>query len=243
MNRDVARVAGRIAQWFGRRDTSRLSRELAIRMEERQRERARLAGEMHETLLQGFVEVSRQLQEAIEKMPVDTPNKPSLCRAMRLMQRVIAEGRDALDQLRTSAIASMSLEQALSGLRNEFAPSNVRFRIFVKGDPRPLQPAVQEQVYLIGRDALVNAVRHSEATNIEAEVEYLPRKVRVVVRDNGCGLDPQSVRSARAAQWGLTGMRERADSIGGQLRVWSRPGAGTEVEISVPGSLAAEACA
>lgn len=138
----------------------------------------------------------------------------------------------------------LRLEQSLSGIRDEFTPAGgARFRIFVKGQSKPLNPEVQEQIYLIGREALVNALRHSKATDIEAEVEYLPRLVRVVVRDNGCGIDPQVVRPGRNAHWGLLGMRERAGRISAQLRIWSRPGVGTEVEISVPGQAAAAACA
>jgi signal transduction histidine kinase len=136
-----------------------------------------------------------------------------------------------------------SLELALSGVREEFTSCRgVRFQIFVKGQPKTLQPEIREQIYLIGREALVNALRHSRATSIEAEVEYLPRRLRLVVRDNGCGIDQAAVRTANG-NWGLLAMRDRAGSIRAQLRIWSRPGAGTEVEISVPDNIALHACA
>jgi len=240
----VPRVAGRIERWFHRRDQEQLKRELNVRLEERRRERARIARELHDTLFQGFLGASMQIHDAVDHMPADSPSKPSLNRALRLMQRAIDEGREALVGLQSSGVASMSLEQALSGLREEFTPSGgVGFRIFVKGRPKALNPVVQEQISLIGREALANSLRHSKATSIEAEVEYLPRRVRVVVRDNGCGIDPQMVQTGRKAHWGLVGMRERAGSIGAQLRIWSRPGAGTEVEVSVPDNFVAAACA
>jgi signal transduction histidine kinase len=240
----VTRAAGRIQRWFRRPDQEQLNRELNLRLDERHRERARIARELHDTLFQGFLGASLLLHDAVDRVPADSPSKPSLSSALRLMRRVIDEGRSALEGLRSSAIASMSLEQALSGIRDEFTPERgVRFRIFVKGQPKELKPVVQEQISLIGREALVNALRHSKATSIEAEVEYLPRRLRVVVRDNGCGIDPQVVRSGRDAHWGLLGMRERAGSIGARLRIWSRPGAGTEVEVSVPGYIVAKACA
>jgi signal transduction histidine kinase len=155
-------------------------------------------------------------------------------------QSPVDEGHEALPGLGLSEIATMRLEHALSGLRNEFTPNTgVRFRIFARGQPIKLQPAILEQVYLIGREALVNALRHSGATSIEVEVEYLHRQLRVVVRDNGCGIDPQAIRSGRKAHWGMLGMRERAETVGAQLRIWSRPRAGTEVEICVPGQAAA----
>jgi signal transduction histidine kinase len=129
-------------------------------------------------------------------------------------------------------IASMSLEHALSELWDEFTPDGACYKIFVLGKPKALKPAIKEQIYLIGREAVLNAVRHSGAAAIEAEVEYSARRLRVVVRDNGCGMDPQVVRSSWHSHWGLLRMRERAESVGAQLRIWSGLGGGTEVEIS-----------
>lgn len=240
----AARMIGRIQNWFRRPQCERLNRELSIRLEERHRERARIARELHDTLFQGFLSASLQLHDAVDQVPADSPSKPALTYALGLMRRAVNEGRETLQGLRSSEISSMTLEQALSCLSDELTPcSRARFRIFVKGQPKALKPAVQEQVYLIGREALVNALRHSQATAIEAEVEYLPRRVRVVVRDNGCGMDARLVRSRRNTHWGLLGMRERAESIRSQLKIWSKPGAGTEVEISVPGEGVAEALA
>jgi signal transduction histidine kinase len=132
---------------------------------------------------------------------------------------------------------SPSLEEAFARLQEELTP-RMRFCIFVSGQPTPLRTEVQEQVYLMGREALVNALRHSQATSVEAEVEYSPARLRVLIRDNGCGMDPQTVRSRPDAHWGLVGMSERAASIGACLRLSSRPGLGTEVEISVPNRIA-----
>jgi len=239
----ITRATERIQKWF-RRDQERLNRELNLRLEERYRERARIARELHDTLFQGLLGASMQIHAAVELVPADAPCKSSLGNALLLMRRVIDEGREALQGLRSSGTGSMTLEQALSGLRDELTPAGpTPFRIFVTGEPKALRPEVQEQVYLIGREALANALRHSEASCVEAEVEYLPRRVRVVVRDNGRGIDPQTVQAGRKAHWGLVGMRERAESIGARLRIMSKPGAGTEVEISVPDHAAAAASA
>jgi len=227
--------------WFRRPDQKQLNRERNLRLEERSRERARIARELHDTLLQGFLGASLVLHDAVDQMPADSPSKSSLSHALQLMHRVIDEGRGALQGLRSPRIGFASLEQALSDLRDEFTPGNsARFRVFVMGKPKTLNRTIQEQIYLIAREALINALRHSEATKIEAEVEYLPGKLRVVVRDNGSGIDPEVLRSGRDSHWGLLGMRERARGVGARLRIWSRPGAGTEVEISVPGNIAAE---
>ncbi len=79
---------------------------------------------------------------------------------------------------------------------------------------------------------------HSRAKSIEVEVEYVARHLRILVRDDGCGIDPVVVRSGREGHWGLSGMRERSERIGGRLRVWSRDGMGTEIELSVPSDIA-----
>lgn len=210
-------------------------RELSVRLDERQRERERVARELHDSLLQGFLGVSLQLQAAVGQMPANYPSRAALDRATVRMQHVIDEARHILSGLRSSAIESMSLDQALSCLRDEFAVSDgVRFRVFVTGQPKSLAPAIQEQIYLIGREALINALRHSEATSIEAEVEYRRCWLRILVRDNGRGIDPKAVRSGLHAHWGLVGMRERAAGIGAELRISSRLGGGTEVEIRIP---------
>jgi signal transduction histidine kinase len=238
----VASAHEGVRRWFRRPYLDQAERDESLRLEERLRERARIARELHDSLFQGFLGVSLQFHDAVEQLPDDSPGKPSLSRVLCLMRRVIDEGRDVLQGLRSSAVASMNLEHSLSLLRDEFMPGgNVQFRIFVKGQPSALKPAIQEQVYLIGREALVNALRHSQATSIEAEVEYFRRRLRVVVRDNGCGIDPQVVRSGRHTHWGLQGMRERAGSIGARLTIWSRLGSGTEVEICVPRCLVADA--
>jgi signal transduction histidine kinase len=210
---------------------------------ERLKERARIARELHDTLLQGFLGASLQLQYALEQVPADSPGLPSVSYAAQLVRRVTDEGRRVLEGLRSSSTGHTSLEEAFSGLRDEFTAGRARLRIFITGRSKPLKTAVQEQIYLIAREALMNALRHSGATDIEAEVEYAPRRLRVMVRDNGCGMDSHVIRSGRPAHWGLLGMRERARSIGAQLRIWSRHGAGTEVEISIHGQTLTQAYA
>jgi signal transduction histidine kinase len=218
-------------------------REMRIRLEERHNERARIARELHDTLFQGFYGASMQLHNVVEKMPAHSPERHALADALRLVRRVLDEGRTVLQGLRAPGFVPASIEQELSGFLEEFSPSGVRCEISVSGRPRELKPAVQEQINLIGREALVNALLHSTATRIEAEVEYAPRRVRVLVRDNGCGIDPYVAQATGESHWGLLGMRERAEVIGAKLTIWSRPGAGTEVEVSVPNQALAEACA
>ncbi len=102
---------------------------------------------------------------------------------------------------------------------------------------RTLRSAVHEHVYLIGRKAIINACRHADAKNIEVQLEYAPRRLRVAVRDDGRGIDKR-LQAELYKHWGLLGMRVRSEKIGAKLRIWSRHMAGTEVELSVPGRVA-----
>jgi hypothetical protein len=131
------------------------------------------------------------------------------------------------------------LGEALAGVANDSAsPSAVGFRLVVHGRERELRAELRAEVYRIGREALVNACRHSRATAIETEVEYRAGELRIAVRDNGCGINPRELRWGPNGHCGLQGMRERAERIGARLKVRSRASAGTEVELSVPSHVA-----
>jgi signal transduction histidine kinase len=231
----IPQLAKEIRGYFTGHDHHQSTGELFLRQEERRRERTRIARELHDTLLQGFLSAAMQLQVAEGRLPPDSPAKPLLSRVRNLMRNGIAEGRAALQGLRSTDVPSTTLEHALSDFQEELAPTDrARLRIAKMGRPKPLDPAVLQQIYLITREALLNALRHSQAEKIEVEIHYSPRKLRVTVRDNGIGIDPQFLRSGRKSHWGLTVMRERAANIGAHLRIWSRRNAGTEIELSVP---------
>jgi signal transduction histidine kinase len=207
--------------------------------EERLAERTRIAQELHDTLLQGFLSASMQLHVAVDRLPPDSPARSSLGRILQLMSQVIQEGRNAVQGLRSHQSASLNLEQAFAHVQDELPmQDDVGFRVIVDGQPRPLHPVLRDEVYRIGREALTNAFQHSRAKNVEIELEYAPSQLRVLVRDNGCGIDPQLLQSGREGHWGLPGMRERAERIGAKLHVWSSSAAGTEVELSVPSHVA-----
>ena len=171
--------------------------------------------------------------ETIPSRDAGLLDAPMLLRTV--VHRVLEEGRAVLHGFRARDLAPETIEQALSGVLEDFSPAGVRYEICVTGRPKSLRPAILEQITLIGREALVNALLHSEATHVEAEVEYSSRRLRLIVRDNGRGMDPPVERT------GVSDMRARAGRIGAQFRIWSRSGAGTEVEVSVPNRIAANA--
>ena len=109
----------------------------------------------------------------------------------------------------------------------------------VEGAPRNLNPIVRDEAYRIAGEALRNAFRHAQARRITVEIRYDKRQFRLRVRDDGKGIDEEAVRRAAAAgHFGLHGMRERAENVGGRLEVRSRLDSGTEVELSIPGAIA-----
>jgi signal transduction histidine kinase len=218
-----------------------LTDRLNLRFEERLAERTRIAQELHDTLLQGFLSVSMQVHVAADALPGDSQVKPTLTRVLQRMGQVIEEGRNAVRGLRSSTSASFDLEHAFSLIQHELgalAKDGVEFRVIVDGQQRPLPPLLRDEVYRIGREALVNAFRHSQAKHIEIELKYSTSQLRVFVRDDGSGIDPKIVQAGREGHWGLSGMQERADRIGARLHVFSRASAGTEIELAVPGRLA-----
>ena len=217
-----------------------VGRQLNVLFEERLAERTRIAQELHDTLLQGFLSASMQLDVAVDHLPEDSAAKPRISRVLQLMRQVIEEGRNAVRGLRSSDSGdSLDLEQSFSRIKRELAVQDgIAFRVVAEGRRRPLHPVVRDEVYRIGREAVVNAFRHAQAKTIEVEVEYVAGHLRLLIRDDGCGIDSQVLRSGRDGHWGLSGMRERAERIGGRLKVWSREGMGTEVELSVPGDIA-----
>jgi len=216
-----------------------VAHQLNVRFEERLAERTRIAQELHDTLLQGFLSASMQLHVANEQVAAESPAKPTITRVLDLMSRVIDEGRNAVRGLRSSGIGGDDLEQMFHRLQDELSVTAAsEFRVIVEGRAQPLHPLVRDEVHRIGREALINAFRHANARHIEVELEYAAHHLRMLVRDDGAGIDEEVLKSGRQGHWGLSGMRERAEQIGARLRLWSRKGAGTEVELSVPGTMA-----
>ena len=117
------------------------------------------------------------------------------------------------------------------------------FRLVVEGSERDLQPILRDEIYRIAREALRNAFSHANAHHIETEITYGRREFRLRIRDDGEGIPPEILEEGRPGHYGLPGMRERAKQIGGKLDIWSGTGAGTEIELSIAGSIVYRASA
>ncbi len=218
----------------------------SIVFEERLAERMRIAQELHDTLLQSFHALMLRFQAVSNLLP-ERPQqaKEQLEVAIDRAADALTESRDAVQKLRTRAVGSSDLVEALTRFGHELAEAHSAtaaepsFRVLVEGSPRPINPIVRDELYRIGREAIGNAFRHAHANHIEVELGYDSSALSLRVRDDGVGIDRQLLNNGgRAGHWGLPGMRERARSLGGQLGVWSELRRGTEVELTIPGSIA-----
>jgi len=210
-------------------------------LEERLEERERIARELHDTLLQGVLSAAMQLDVLEDRLPEDSPSKPALQRVLQMMRQVTEEGRNALLGLRSRDSEGADLAIAFSRLSLEFAIDNkTAYRVIAQSPPRLLFPHIRNEVYRVGREAIANALIHAKADSVEVELEYASGYFRILVRDDGCGIDPHFLDGGREGHWGLIGMRERSEKIGAEFRLRSRPGAGTEVELTIPGTIAFE---
>lgn len=225
-----------------------LHRQLAIAFEARVKERARIARDLHDTLLQTLHGLLFQFQ-AIRNL---LPRRPdvamrSLEDAINETEKALTESRNAIQGLRSEPISGGSLAELLTATGLELAavggsnqPSPI-FGLIEEGRVRILSSTASDEIRRIAFELLRNAFRHAQATKIEAEIRYDEQVLRVRIRDNGTGIDPKVLKDGgRPGHWGLRGIRERADRIGAHLDFWSEAGAGTEVEVTIPAAVAYE---
>jgi signal transduction histidine kinase/sugar lactone lactonase YvrE len=199
-------------------------------------ERARLAREIHDTLAQGFVGISSQLDAVAMCLPDETSSaRKYLDMARRMARHSLTEARRAVMDLRAAALEGQDLAAALeSGTRMWTAGSGVELNVDVSGDRPALPQEVEQHLLRIAQEAVTNVLKHAGASRIVIKLHTEARKLYLRIVDNGRGFDQQGVFSSLGGHFGLIGMRERAERLGGELRLASQPGGGTEVEVTVP---------
>ena len=217
-----------------------VTQRMRLRMEGRLEERERIARDLHDTLLQSVQGLILKFDAVGRQIPSDEPARKAIEQTLDHADRVLAEGRDRVRNLRSALASQGDLCAAFQRLAEE-APRDrpVRFKTVVEGREQDLHPMVLEESYVIGREAVLNALTHSDGQNVEVEITYDPRRFRLRIRDDGRGLESKVLEEGgRAGHWGLQGMRERAQRMGAELQLWSRPGSGTEIELTVPAATA-----
>src|SRR5208337_3327210 len=163
-------------------------------------------------------------------------------------EQALDESRHSIQGLRPSLSAENDLDQMLITAGQELASSSnhaeggsPRFEVIVEGTRRALSPLIKDEVGRIARELLRNAFRHAHAHEIEVEIRYQNDVFRLLVRDDGKGMDPKILKDGgRAGHWGLPGVQERASGIGARLEFWSEAGAGTEIRLTLPAAIAYE---
>jgi signal transduction histidine kinase/ligand-binding sensor domain-containing protein len=230
-----------IIVWVIRRRMQIVAANIQARLVERLDERERIARELHDTLLQGILSASLQLEVADRQIAADATAKPLVQRVSNLMRQLADESRHAVRGLRFRYSEEENLERALTQISKDLAtPNAVKSHVVVEGAPRSLQPVVRDEIYRIGGEALANVFRHADASAVETVLEYGRDYFRLLVRDDGRGIDPEVLRAGREGHFGLSGMRERARKIGARLKIRTAAGAGTEIDLIVPSSAAFE---
>jgi len=197
-------------------------------------ERTRIAREIHDTLAQGYVGVSLQLELISRTIAASPENAARLVgQAQEFVRKNLDEARQSIWDLRGQPGARPDLVKALrSALEDARRDSGLGGDLEVKGAYRPLPVATEEQLVKIGREALSNAVRHGQAQNIRLRLLFDPECITLLVQDDGCGFDQNDVL-ARDGHYGLVGMRERAESIGASFTLETAMKEGTTVSVKL----------
>lgn len=225
-----------------------IHRQLVIGFEERVGERERIARELHDTLLQSFQGTVFQFQAARRLLLRNADNAMQVVdEAIHAAEESITEGRAAIRDLRPEPATQRSLPELLNAASHELAGAQElnahppSFLVTVEGKEHDLALLVQDEVYRIAREVIRNAFHHAAAGLIEVEIRYDYDQLRVRIRDDGKGIDPNILKAGgQPGHWGIPGMRERAQRIRARLEFWSEVGAGTEVELTVPAAVAYE---
>lgn len=199
-------------------------------------ERARLAREIHDTLLQAFVGISSQLDVVEMRIPKEaSAARGSLDLARRMAQHSLTEARRSVLDLRTTGPEAHDLGAALrSGVSMWTAGSEVRLNVDVNGGSEELPEEVAHHVLRIAQEGVTNAMKHAGASEVALSLCVEEKRLKLEVRDNGRGFEPDTTFASSNGHFGLIGMRERAERLGGHLRVESQTGEGTTLDLTVP---------
>jgi signal transduction histidine kinase len=211
---------------------------LRLRFEERLDERARVAQDLHDNLLQDVMGISLQLEIADELTTSGTASKPILSRALRLSESALAQGRGALTTLRATTLSRQDVLQALRLAAARFPEDRYRaVHYSTDGTELPLRVGIGEEIAQIACEALRNALQHTHG-RIDVTLNYEPTRFIVTIKDEGPGISQTILESGMPGHFGLTGMRERAARISASLNIESKPDDGTQVRLIVSGTMA-----
>ena len=222
-----------------RQHVQRVAERLRTRLEERHEERERIARELHDTLLQGVQGLMLHVQAAADSTPADDPMRNKLEQALDRAEQSILEGRERVRSLRHTPNIPDDLPRLLCSFAHLQEQGDASYRVAVEGTPRPLHPVVYDEITQVAREAINNAFRHAQASNIDVQLNYDPREFTLRISDDGRGIPPGYIHGrAPIDHWGIKGMHERALKVGGTLRIDTTSGQGSHVSLTLAGQLA-----
>jgi signal transduction histidine kinase/ligand-binding sensor domain-containing protein len=203
--------------------------------EERAEERVLIARDLHDTLLQGVQGLLLTFHAAVEGVPDNHESRSSLEHALTSAEKLIVEGRDRVKGLRGNHVSGDELGQLLQAVAEDLSCSE-RFHlsIFRETTKTILRDDVAAEVFLVGREALINAIRHAHASHIAMRLRFDPSAFSLECEDDGIGFNPVPKGSdQKLGRWGIRGMQERIDRLHGSVHVSSEPGKGTLVQVLI----------
>ncbi|EMI52717.1 integral membrane sensor signal transduction histidine kinase [Rhodopirellula sallentina SM41] len=208
---------------------------LELVTETTKRERTRVAADLHDTLEQSLAGVALQLR-AIETAGSDELAQRNLSLAGQILAQSREDLRRSVWNLRMTDEEGAKLREELKkACESIFSQTKISATVDGRGVERKLGVLTTDNLLMIAKEAMTNALKHARPTEIRVSVDYEPDSVCVSVTDNGCGFDSDRVAGALQGHFGLTGIKERAIRIGGELSVESSPNEGTRVTVSVRG--------
>jgi signal transduction histidine kinase/ligand-binding sensor domain-containing protein len=218
--------------WRTRLAAERVHLQLSERMDERER----IARDIHDTLLQGIQGLLLRLQALVSGMKPDDRHAEALKDAIEQARDMVIEGRGKIVSLRGDSPEYTEMVQSLLAVGENLASLyQTAFHIRSEGRARPILPSAFDEILDIVREGIRNAFLHAQATRIDVLVAYEQRQLRIVVTDDGSGIDEQALRDAgRNGHWGVIGMHERARKLGAGLALKRRTPHGTELTLTVP---------
>lgn len=213
-------------------------RRLRNRLEERIRERERIARDLHDTLLQGVQGLVLGFQAVVDRFPRGDASRALLQSTLDQAADVMSDGRERVRALRSHDAADLeSVTRAL--IEAQPTDRSIEIILETRGRPRPVDPFVAAEISLIGSEALFNAGRHAKASRVTISLEFGRRALTVRFRDDGIGLPDEVLRAGRReGHYGLIGMRERTERLGGTFSIESQPGRGTRIIVVLGARLA-----
>jgi signal transduction histidine kinase/ligand-binding sensor domain-containing protein len=212
---------------------------IRTRLEERTSERERIARELHDTLLQSVQGLVLRFQSVANRMPPGEPSRAHLESALKSADEVIVEGRNRVRDLRAGDNSGDPLSNLQELVNVAGFDPPIPIRIVVEGRPRQIHPLVAAEIRRIAGEALFNIARHARAHSVDVAITYGDRQLGVEIRDDGVGIAPSVLaHGSKEGHFGLIGMRERAERIGGAFSIDSGAGKGTDVIVAFPAQLA-----